>query len=82
MNLTDDTMKIARGASFDGLLYDITKPNGPVSVEVSVDKTVLWVNVGATCVLRICRVSLLELVRPEHDVYWNPDLSAHNPDLS
>lgn len=37
-------------------MVDITKPGMPVEVKFNADRTVLWVNVGPVCVLRICRI--------------------------
>lgn len=48
--------KLARGASFDGILLDITEPNFQVEVRQSEDGKVLWVDVGPVTVLRICQI--------------------------
>lgn len=53
----------AHFASNDGTLTDITHPNAPVEVLVSADKTKLWVNVGSRCVLRICQIRSLSIVK-------------------
>jgi hypothetical protein len=56
-----DRNSIARGQYFDGLLYDITAPDFPVSVDVGTGPQgyTIWVNVGPACVLRICRIAAL-----------------------
>lgn len=35
---------------------DITVPQGDIEVIIRADRQVLWVNVGAQCRLRICRI--------------------------
>lgn len=47
---------VGKGVNYDGVLYDIIAPHWPVDVIVSEDRTRLWVNIGATCVLRICKI--------------------------
>jgi hypothetical protein len=44
-------------------MTDITAP-ALVQVEVSKDRTVLWVNVDGFCRLRICRIHALEVHQP------------------
>ncbi len=61
--IIDPRMKVAEYQSFDGVLYDITAPNASVEVKYSTQPAgeILWVNVGGTCVLRICMIKSLEI---------------------
>ena len=66
-------------ATFDGLMLDITKPNQPVEISIRSDGTVLWVNVGVTCVLRICQMHEgleLEDARPIIKLNQDPDIKG------
>jgi hypothetical protein len=50
------------GYTFDGIMLDITKPGPPVEVNVRADGKVVWVNIGATCVLRVCGIQGLTVI--------------------
>jgi hypothetical protein len=44
---------------------DITAPIGVVQVEVRADKKVLWIHAEGVTVLRICRITELEILKGE-----------------
>lgn len=45
----------------DAVAIDITDPNAHVEVKLDKHKGVLWVNVGNTCVLRICQMTTMDM---------------------
>ena len=49
-----------QGSPLPGML-DITEPNYGVQIQVRGDKKVVWVHVDGATVLRICRISALEV---------------------
>lgn len=59
---------LAQYAVFDGLLYDITAPTHDVEVQVSPNGKVMWVNVGGTCVLRICRAASIRVISEHYEL--------------
>ena len=60
-------MKAARSDYIEGILRNITQPNFPVEVSWNKAKTVLWINIGPACVMRICRIKEL-IIQQEADL--------------
>lgn len=57
---TASGVQVNTNPGFESL--DITNPMTEVEVEIRRDGTVLWVNIGGICRLRVCQISALILI--------------------